>query len=268
MSDLRTDKLGGFKRMEHLAMQESALHDLSASVKIAATFVFIAVVVSFGAYDFSGLLPFLAYPVIAAAIAKIPWSLLLKRSALALPFVAFAGVANLIFDNTQIATPFGFFIPGGFVSFAVLLLKAFLTVSAALILAATTPITDIASGLKRFGLPCVLVLQFILTCRYLGVLIEEAQRILNAYMLRAPGRKIVRFGDWHKLAASLFLNSLDRAERIYAGMLCRGFNARHAFAPNAKESAREILLAVCFAFACVAFRFFNLSYFFGNLFYA
>jgi len=271
MSNPHTGKLaaslGSFKFIESVAAQETFLHKLSPSIKIAATFCFILTVVSFSPYELSGLMIFFAYPILISAFAKIPFSMILKRSAFALPFVIFAGGANLIFDKTQISTPLGFEISGGFISFAVLIIKTFLCVSTALILASTTSINEIATGLRRFKIPCVLILQFLLTCRYIEVLIEEAQSILTAYKLRAPKCKFVKFSDWSKLAGQLFLRSLDRAERIYSAMCCRGFCAKRALGNLPKENFLDFFLLVCFLISCFALRFFNFSIFIGELFY-
>jgi len=259
--------LGSFRLLESSAAQDTFLHRLSPSIKITATFFFILTVVSFSIYELSALLIFFAYPVLITSFAKIPLSLILKRSALALPFVIFAGGANLFFDKTQIQTPLGFEISGGIISFTVLVVKTFLCVSSALILASTTSISEIAGGLRRFKLPCVLILQFLLTCRYIEVLIEEAQSIFTAYKLRAPKHRFVKFSDWSKLAGQLFLRSLDRAERIYSAMCCRGFCTKRALGNLPKETLSEFFILLCFLTLCLTLRFFNFSQFLGGFFY-
>jgi cobalt/nickel transport system permease protein len=62
----------------------------------------------------------------------------------------------------------------------------------------------------------------------------------------------------------LLLRSVDRAERVYRAMKCRGFSGvYHADAPRALRPADiAFLLAVPAALACL--RFFNLSLFIGR----
>ncbi len=253
------------RSMEALAARDTCLHRLPASLKIAGTLGYILVVVSFPAYAFSGLVPFLAYPILAAAIARMPWRLLCLRTALALPFIAFAGTANLLFDRETAATLFGIGISGGLLSFAVLILKTVLTVSSALILAGTTPLNDLAAGLRRLRVPCVLVIQFMLTWRYLEVLMAEAMHTWRAYRLRSAGGAAVRFGDWPGLMGHLFLRSLDRAGRIYQAMQCRGFNVESAVNDERKATPAQMSAVALFLAACVLFRCFNVSQWIGNL---
>ena len=270
MSASKTGKFGAslanLRSLESLATRDTPLHRISPTIKIAATFAYIVAVVSFGVYDFSGLVPFAAYPIIAASAGEIPYGLLFKRTLIALPFVAFAGTANIIFDRAPVELAFGLKITGGMLSFAVLILKTLLTVSAVLVLAATTPLNAIASGLKRFGLPCILVLQFVMTWRYLEVLIDEAERMFHAYVLRSPDGKFVKFKDWPMMAGQLFLRAYDRAERVYGAMQCRGFDARRIHTHNIRETGGEIFGLILFAAACAALRCFNLSAAVGGIF--
>ncbi len=250
---------------ELYSAEAGALQKLAPSVKIAAVFAYIVCVVSFPRHDLSGLVAFAFFPVISAGVAKIPLLEILKKSALALPFVAFAGGANLFFERGQIHIVGDFSVGAGALSFAVLVVKTLLCVSAAVILARTTPVNAIADGMRRFKIPCVLVLQFVMTWRYLEALFGEARNIHSAYVLRGGGTGGVSIRHWPMLAGSLLLRALDRAERVYSAMLCRGFNARHAHGPMRAETAAEILFLAAFAALCVGLRLFNVSQFFGGL---
>ncbi|MBO7521733.1 MAG: hypothetical protein J6T16_05795 [Opitutales bacterium] len=229
----------------------------SASVKIFAALVFIVCVVSFGVYDARVCL-FFIYPVALFFIVRPPSRLFFSRALIVLPFVLFAGISNIIFDSSAARLPFGIEMRGGIVSFFTLLMKAFLCAGAVLFLVLTTPVNAIAGGLRRFKMPCVLVLQIVLTLRYLEVLLEEASRMGGAYALRAPASRGVHFKDWPKIVARLFLRSLDRAQRIYEAMLCRGFCARKSMDFfKTRETAAEIFFLAVFSASCVFLRVFN-----------
>lgn len=225
--------------LEELAGGESVLHRCSAAAKIVFTFVYISAVVSFPLYGQAGLLCFFLYPAAAVRAARLPFRLLFRRTAAVFPFVCFAGAANLVPDKVPVEITGGPALPGGAVSFAVLLVKA-LSVSAVLILAATTPADVLAGGLRRLHVPCVLILQLLLTWRYLSVLTGEAGTLAAAYRMRAPYSRGIRWNDWPALTGALLLRSLDRAERIYRAMPCRLFDPRTVSSAAAKTTFREL----------------------------
>lgn len=243
------------KSLEELAGGESVLHRCSAAAKIVFTFVYITAVVSFPVYGRAGLLWFFLYPAVAARAARLPFRLLFRRTAVALPFVCFAGAANLFLDKVPIEITGGLALPGGAVSFAVLLVKAFLSVSAVLILAATTPSDVLAGGLRRLHVPCVLILQLLLTWRYLSVLTGEAGTLAAAYRMRAPHSRGIRWNDWPALTGALLLRSLDRAERIYRAMQCRLFDPRTVSPAVAKTPFREKAALLFLCLLCALARF-------------
>ena len=79
--------------------------------------------------------------------------------------------------------------------------------------------------MKRARVPAILVSILALMYRYLFVLVDEAQRMRRARASRTfrPGR----WWRWHALATvigQLFVRSTERAERIYAAMIARGWS--------------------------------------------
>lgn len=252
--------IASMRELESFSASNSRFVSASASMKILASFAFILCVVSFDIYDL-GVVKFFVFPIALWFVVKPPAKIFLSRLLIVLPFIIFTGISNLIFDKSVVAVLFGFELSGGVVSFFTLLCKAILCVGAVLFLILTTPINAIAGGLRRFKLPCVLVLQVVLTLRYLEVLLEEAKLMHSAYSLRAPNQKGIRFSDWHKIVARLFLRSLDRAENIYFAMLCRGFCARKTMEfYKTKESISEIAILLCFIFVCIFLRITNFNF--------
>ena len=58
---------------------------------------------------------------------------------------------------------------------------------------------------------------------------EEADRITQAYMLRAPHQKGIHFKAWGSLAGQLLLRSMDRANEVYESMLIRGYRGDYQY---------------------------------------
>ena len=58
--------------LDDLARKETSIHRLHPLVKLLTTLVYLIVVVSFGRYEISSLLPFVFYPVLIFALAELP----------------------------------------------------------------------------------------------------------------------------------------------------------------------------------------------------
>lgn len=99
-----------------------------------------------------------------------------------------------------------------------------------------TSIEKICYALRLLHIPAILVTQVLLTYRYVTVLLEEANRMTQAYSLRAPNQKGVHFKVWGTLAGQLLLRSMDRANEVYESMTLRGY--RGEFYYTAKEPCK------------------------------
>ena len=115
--------------------------------------------------------------------------------------------------------------------FLSVLVKSWVSVTAAVILTSTTPALGLLSALRSLKLPEILVAVVMLMYRYLFVLVEEAQRMLRARAARSAtlgsgsgGSLVWRARSAGGMAGSLFVRTLDRSERIYMAMLARGYD--------------------------------------------
>jgi cobalt/nickel transport system permease protein len=136
-------------------------------------------------------------------------------------------------------------------------LKSWISVQAALLLTYSTPFHDLVDGLRALRLPRIIVAIISFMYRYLGVLAEEAGRMMRARSARsatAVGRRAGASVRWRaavtgSMVGSLFLRSYERSERIYAAMQARGFDGELRYLPSPAPSARAMagmLLAVAF----------------------
>lgn len=225
---------------------------LSPLPKVCFTLGFLLLAVSFDRYDWQGCTLFAAVPFLLALAGKVPAAPLLRRSALALPFVLCAAAANLFFDRHPAAFAAGTTLPGGVLSFWVLLTKTLATTGMVLLLAATTTLSGISGALTRLHVPCLLILQLQLLCRYLMLTAEEAQNLANGYFLRNPSRRLLPAGDWGMLCGRLFLRSVERANRVYQAMQCRLFRAGEALPAGETGSRGEwTICLLLFGILCI-----------------
>lgn len=216
------NSLYNMRILDDLARKETTIHKIHPLMKLLTTVSYLTVVVSFGKYDIGGLLPLFLYPVMVFTLAELPVKLIFLRILLVSPFIIGIGILNPFFDH-QIFLLGGREISRGWVTFLSLLIKSGLTVTAALLLIATTGMDRLAGALRMLKVPRIFVLQLLLTYRYISVLIEEVARTLRAYSLRAPEQKGIHRSAWGSLAGQLILRTFDRAQRIYEAMCLRGF---------------------------------------------
>jgi cobalt/nickel transport system permease protein len=253
-----------FDRLEDLAEGSSPIHRLHPSVKIIVTVLYIILVVSFDRYNISGLLGFAIYPAVLLALSQVPIKPLFVRFLAALPFGLFGGAANLFYDRETAFTLGAIAVSYGAISFAAILFKTLFTVSAALLLISTTRITAITEQMIRFRLPSIFALSFMMTYRYISVLLSEVRSCYNAYILRSRGSGIA-IKDMGFFCGGLFIKSFDRADRIYSAMKCRGFNGTIA-ASAQKVDRRSLIFMLVTVFILVSLRFADLGALFGRIF--
>ena len=145
------------------------------------------------------------------------------------------------------------------------MLKGIFSLFASFLLIATTKIDDICAALRFLHVPSVLVTLFLLTYRYIFIMMEEVSVMTTAYHLRAPDQKGIAFQAWGSFLGQLLLRSMDQAERIYQGMLLRGFHGEFYYSRKAEFHFRELLFCTGFILFFIFCRFFNISEIIGNL---
>jgi cobalt/nickel transport system permease protein len=210
-------------RLDLLSYRDTAIHRLDPRAKVVATMLFAVVVVSFPKYEVLSLLPFFLFPVLIAALGDIPADFIARKVIAVSPFAVFVGIFNPLFDPSTVTIAPGVSVSAGWVSFASILVKFALTISTGLLLIATTSFPGICRGLRRLGFPALFVSQLLFLYRYLFVLIEEAIRVVRAREMRSFGKRGAGVGVFVRVVGTLFLRTVERAERIYGAMLARGF---------------------------------------------
>jgi len=210
-------------KIDALGRLDSPIHRLDARAKILTAAAFILVVMSFGRYEVAALTPLFLYPFALASRGNIPAGYLLGKIALASPFAVFVGVFNPVLDRETMGMLGSWPIAAGWFSFASILLRFALTVSAGLILIATTGIHSLCAGLVQLGVPRVFAVQLLFLHRYFFVIGDEGRRMLRSVEMRTEGTRRLSLHTYGTLTGHLLLRSMDRAQRIYRAMVSRGF---------------------------------------------
>jgi len=259
-----TNTLYNLRLLDDLARKDTAIHRLHPLVKLLTTIVFLIVVISFERYEILALLPLFFYPVVIFSLAELPALPILKRILLVAPFVLGIGIFNPLFDH-QTVTYLGMTISRGWLTFLSLTIKTGLTVTAALLLIATTGIDRLAAALRMLGIPKLFVMQVLLTYRYITVLIEETARTLRAYSLRSPNQKGVHRSAWGSLAGQLLMRTFDRAQRVYQAMCLRGFTGEYHTGDSFLFTGRDFLYLTGWCLFFAVARMFNIPNLLGML---
>lgn len=251
--------------LDDLSYQDTFVHRLDPRAKVLVTFAFVVSVVSFHRYALAALVPYVFYPLFMMGAGRLPPRLFLKRLLVLSPFVVLVGAFNPLFDRGEIARLGSLGFTGGWVSFAAILVRYCLTVSAALVLVACTGFNPLCHGLERMGVPRVFVVQLMLLYRYLFVLTDEASRMARARALRSFGRGSMELRVFIPLVGALLIRTMDRAQRIYGAMLARNFDGTVRLRKRLAVGAGDVAFTVLWIGAFAVLRLVNVPAVLGAL---
>jgi len=256
---------------------DSLIHLLDPRVKfvLALAFILTCALTPAGAWPIYVLL--FATILAIEILSTLGVGYVLKRAVLAFPFVLSA--LPIIFTTPgavwlelgigswelTISLP-------GLVRFLSIALKSWLSVQAAIVLAASTPFPELLVAMRAVRIPRLLVAIFGLMWRYLFVLADEALRLKRARAARSgrsgqPGIKAGGDLAWRArvtggMAGNLFLRAFERSDRIYLAMVSRGYDGEVRTLPlPAITSANWLVLLAGLAILGILL---SLSFLFGS----
>ena len=244
----------------------SWFHSADARIKLVMALGFIFATTSIPPGKWIGFAAMLALVWLAAGISRVGLLRVFLRSLVAIPFILIAlptvftkqGLPLFELDLTLFA------LTGtreGLDFFISVLLKSWASVTAAVVLTATTPPLRLLEALRALRIPAVLVAIVMLMYRYLFVLVDEAQSLMRARTARSAaigpksgGSLVWRAKSVGGMAGSLFIRTLDRSERIYMAMLARGYDGtlRQSHADSLERGPILLLVASLCLFVAVA----------------
>lgn len=214
--------------MDTLASRDRWMNRIHPLVKFIVTIGYIGVVVSFQKYDIAGLAGLAVYPIAGFILSELSFSDSIKRLRFVLPLICFLGILNPFLDKNYVLIG-GIQMSAGILSMITLILKGLFCVLASYLLIATTSIDKLCYAFRLLHIPKPMVTQLMLTYRYITLLLEEVNRITQAYSLRAPKQKGIHFRVWGSLTGQLLLRSMDRASNVYESMLLRGYSGDYRY---------------------------------------
>jgi cobalt/nickel transport system permease protein len=254
----------------------SPVHQLDARVKLLVTiaYILVASLTPVGAWPAYGLL--FALVLGATLVTGLGLLLVQRRALVALPFALAALTVLFATEGTTLFTlPIGSWrltatVPG-LIRFLSIVLKSWLSVQMAILLAGTTSFPDLMAAMRSLRFPPILVAIVSFMWRYIFVLADEAMRLRRARDARSavlPEQSPVHstaFRDadaklgkgfksggtipWRArvvggMAGNLFLRSYERSERIYQAMLARGYRGELRTLTPAHLDPRDVWVGV------------------------
>jgi len=251
--------------MDELSKGSSFIHVRDPLLKLIVTIAYLTAVISYDTCNLTGLIPILLIPVITFILSGIEIRICFYKLRIILPLVLFIGIWNPILNRRPAVSLGNLLITEGMISLFSLMIKAILSLMMTFILVATTGIDGICLALRRLHVPGIIVSLILITYRYMGLLLEEADTLWTAYTLRAPGQKGVRISAWGTFLGQLLIRTMDRSLEIYAGMTLRGYNGDFAYVNKGKTGATDIVVSLIYLLVIIAMRFINISEFIGGL---
>ena len=214
----------------------SPVHRLDPRVKLLLTGLFILTAALLPEREWGAFGVMEGLVLLTTLLSRVGLLRVQRRSAVALPF-ALAAVTAVFATPGRVLWTVPFLggtlsiTESGVVRFLSILARSYLSIQAAVLLAATTPFPDLLWGMWALRLPRPLVAIVGFLYRYLFVLADEARRMLQAREARsaAPDGRGGGTVAWRarvtgSMAGILFLRSYERSERIYMAMLARGYD--------------------------------------------
>jgi cobalt/nickel transport system permease protein len=215
--------------IDKFAYQDSVIHRLDSRVKFLVTLAFTVMVLSLSRTSVSILTCCAVGPFTVLVLARIPLKFAFKQILLVSPFVLILALSCPLYDKSPFVANFGPFVlqtSAGWMRCFAILGKFVVTMLALIALVSTTRFGNLLAGLRRLGMPKLLIIQLGLLYRYIFVLIDRAGRILRA----KAGRKLRNLGTTQELkiaaamVGSLLIRSIETAEHINIAMHGRGFD--------------------------------------------
>ena len=215
------------------------LHHIAAHCKLVATIAFIGAVVATPRQQWWAFVLDAAIIVGVAAYADIPLGQLARRLTIELPFVAFALLMPLVGRAPTVEVLGVPLSQAGLWAAWGIIAKGTLGVAATIVLASTTPVPQLISGLERLRVPRTLTAIMAFMVRYGDVVTDEMRRMRIARESRGgQSRWLWQARATATSAGALFVRSYERGERVYLAMESRGYTGSMPSFAGDDEPAR------------------------------
>jgi cobalt/nickel transport system permease protein len=220
--------------------RQSPVHRLPAQVKLVAVVAFVFVVVSTPREQVWAFAAFAGLLAGVAALARVPAPTVARRMLVEVPFLLFAVLMPFVVRGERTEVLGVSVSVAGLWAAWNLLAKATLGVVASILLAATTDLHDLLTGLQRLRMPALIVQIMSFMIRYGDVVSDEMARMRIARESRGfEGRDIRHLPVVARSAGALFIRSYERGERVHLAMLSRGYDGAMPVTRDVAARPRE-----------------------------
>ena len=205
----------------------SPMHRLAPQAKLVALVAFTFAVV---ATDREAVWAFGLYAAVLIgllALARVPVRWIASRSLVEVPFLLLAVAFPFLAGGKTVDWgPLVLSVDGLWAGWN-LIAKATLGVWAALLLAATTPVSDLLAGLSRLRCPEILLQITAFAIRYAHLTVAEVAQMRRARLARCDDPRFLwQAGALARSLGTVFIRSYERGERVWQAMAARGYTGR------------------------------------------
>jgi cobalt/nickel transport system permease protein len=207
-----------------LVPADTPVHRLAPQCKVAATALFVLAIAGTPAGAYWLYLWYLVLLAAVAMLARLSPLIMMRRLLVEVPFVLFVLVLPVLGEPPRLTVLGVALSVPGLHAAATIALKATFGLLASGILAATTPLPEIITGLERLRVPRVFTAVASFMVRYLTVLAAELARMRTAVLCRGGDpRWLWQVRDVTSGLGALVIRSFERGERVYLAMASRGY---------------------------------------------
>lgn len=135
--------------------------------------------------------------------------------------------------------------------------KEFATITAVSILSHTTRWNAITSAIKIFFVPNIFIVVLDITIKYIVMLGDFALNMLYALKLRSVGKNKSKNTSISGIAGTIFIESKEMADDMYAAMECRGYTGEYYIHNNFKFNIADFIYIVINIGIIVLFMYFE-----------
>jgi len=240
---------------------DSFVHRLDPRTKLLGSLAFVLTVVLTPPGNWRLFAVYLCVIAGLVLLSRLPLKHVLKRSLVIFPFVIMIAIFVPFFKEGREAAGYdigAWHIAVTYEGLAVLVnvvVKSWLCILCLIVLSSSTKFEELLRGMYSLKVPQVFVQITSFMYRYMFVIADQAMRMQMARDSRNFGlgrRNII--STMGNMIGMLFIRSYERAERIYAAMLSRGYNGEIAAVHKLKFQSPDayFALSLCLLLVCPA----------------
>lgn len=212
---------------------DSPLSRLDSRVKVIGFLLLVACIALTGRESFR---PYFFYGIIVvllALVSRIPPGHIIKRSAVIAPFLIVMAAFVPFMPGGDPVLSFGLapveftVSQKGLQLFSSLAIKSFLSLTALIILTASTPFVRLLKALQDLRVPLIIIMVLSFMYRYIFIIEDEFMKMKQARDSRMTRQKgLLHFRSLANLVGVLFIRAYERSEAVYMAMCSRGFRGQ------------------------------------------